>query len=71
MNTLLISSNNSDSTINVLLNLLASFMLILLCVPTGFKLVQVVTTRGAIENNHTSHSQTLELGASTNPPNPH
>eukprot|EP00983_Pelagomonas_calceolata_P064231 1148038-Pelagomonas_calceolata.AAC.1 len=32
---------------------------------------KLVTTRRAIENNHTSHSQAMEPGASTNPPDPH
>eukprot|EP00983_Pelagomonas_calceolata_P069355 1150339-Pelagomonas_calceolata.AAC.2 len=31
---------------------------------------KLVTTGCAIENNHTSHSQILEPGASTNPPDP-
>eukprot|EP00983_Pelagomonas_calceolata_P072972 1151958-Pelagomonas_calceolata.AAC.2 len=32
---------------------------------------ELVTTRRAIENKHTSHSQILEPGASINPPGPH
>ena len=32
---------------------------------------KLVTTRRAIENKNTSHSQVLEPGASSNPPDPH
>eukprot|EP00983_Pelagomonas_calceolata_P062108 1147141-Pelagomonas_calceolata.AAC.2 len=32
---------------------------------------KLVTTRRAIENKNTSHSQVLEPGASSNPPAPH
>eukprot|EP00983_Pelagomonas_calceolata_P034865 1092116-Pelagomonas_calceolata.AAC.1 len=32
---------------------------------------KLVTTRRAIENNHTSHSQILGPDASGNPPDPH
>eukprot|EP00983_Pelagomonas_calceolata_P056836 1144803-Pelagomonas_calceolata.AAC.4 len=31
---------------------------------------KLVTIRRAIENNHTSHSQVLDPGASSNPPDP-
>eukprot|EP00983_Pelagomonas_calceolata_P075129 1152862-Pelagomonas_calceolata.AAC.3 len=32
---------------------------------------KLVTTRRAIENNNTCHSQVMEPGASINPPDPH
>eukprot|EP00983_Pelagomonas_calceolata_P019694 620493-Pelagomonas_calceolata.AAC.1 len=61
----LISSNNLDLTIDVPLNLLACFMPILLCTPSS------LLPPGVLLNNHPSHSQTLEPGASTDPPDPH
>eukprot|EP00983_Pelagomonas_calceolata_P067769 1149611-Pelagomonas_calceolata.AAC.1 len=32
---------------------------------------KLVTTRRAIKNNNTRHSQVMEPGASSNPPDPH